>query len=41
MFIEDRTLQLVLAKPSDMVTNEHVQIDKLEPLLVENGVMNL
>ncbi len=34
-FIEDKTLQLVLVKLSDMIIDEHVQIEKLEPLLVE------
>ncbi len=36
MFIEGRTLQLVLAKPSDLAIDELVQIRKLEPLLVEH-----
>jgi hypothetical protein len=35
MFIEGRTLQLVLVKLSDMIIDEHVQIKKLEPLVVE------
>jgi hypothetical protein len=35
MFIEDKTLQLVLAKPSDLVTYEPVQTKKLESLHVE------
>ncbi len=34
-FIEDRTLQFVLAKFSDLVTDELVQIDKHEPLPIE------
>jgi hypothetical protein len=34
-FIEDKTLQLVLVKPSDLVTNELVQTKKPIPLLVE------
>jgi hypothetical protein len=35
MFIEDITLQHVLAKPSDLVTNEPIQTNELEPLHVE------
>ncbi len=34
-FIEDKTLQVVLVKPSDLVTNEPIQTRKLEPLFVE------
>jgi hypothetical protein len=34
-FIEDKIIQLVLAKPSDLVTTELVQTKELEPLLVE------
>jgi hypothetical protein len=34
-FIEDRTLQPILAKLSDLVTDEPVQTDELEPLLIE------
>jgi len=34
-FIENRTLKLILAKPSDLVTNEHVQTKEPEPLHVE------
>ncbi len=34
-FIEDRTLQPVLTKPSDHHTNELVQIEELEPLPIE------
>jgi hypothetical protein len=36
MFIEDRTLQPILAKPNDLVTNEPIQTKKLEPLPIEN-----
>jgi hypothetical protein len=36
-FIEDITLQPILTNPSDMVVDEHVQIEELEPLLVENA----
>ncbi len=36
MFFEDKTLQPVLAYPSDLIIDEPVQITKLEPLLVEN-----
>jgi hypothetical protein len=35
MFIENRTLQLVLTKPNDLVTDELVQTKKLEPLPFE------
>jgi hypothetical protein len=35
-FFEDKTLQPVLAYPSDLIIDELVQITKLEPLLVEN-----
>jgi hypothetical protein len=35
--IEDRTLQLVFAKPSDLVTDELVQIKEPKPLLVKNA----
>ncbi len=34
-FIEDKIIQLVLAKPSDLVTTKLVQTKELEPLLVE------
>jgi hypothetical protein len=34
-FIEDKTLQHVLVKPGDLVTNELVQTKKPIPLLVE------
>jgi hypothetical protein len=34
-FIEDKTLRLILFKPSDLVTNEPVQTKELVPLLVE------
>ncbi len=35
-FIENRTLQPILANPSDLIIDEHVQITKLEPLPIEN-----
>ncbi len=35
--VEDRTLQHVLANLSDLVTNEHVQIEEPKPFLVENA----
>ncbi len=35
MFIEDKTLQPVLAKLSDLITYEPIQTKKLEPLLLE------
>jgi hypothetical protein len=35
-FIENRTLQPILANPSYLVINEVVQTKKLEPLHVEN-----
>ncbi len=35
MFIEDKTLQLVLPKLIDLVINEHVQTNFFEPLLVQ------
>jgi hypothetical protein len=35
MFIEDKTLHLVLIKPSDLIVGEHVQTKKLEPLNFE------
>lgn len=34
-FIENRTLQLVLAKPNDLAIDEPIQIEEPEPLLVE------
>ncbi len=34
-FIEDRTLQPILAKPNDLVTDEPIQTKELEPLHVE------
>jgi hypothetical protein len=34
-FIEDWTLQPILAKPSDLVTNEHVQTMEPKPLPIE------
>jgi len=36
MFIEDRTLQPILAKPNDLVTNEPIQTKKPKPLPIEN-----
>jgi hypothetical protein len=33
--IEDKTLQAILVKPSDLVTNELVQTRELEPLPIE------
>jgi hypothetical protein len=35
MFIEDRSLQLVLVKPSDLVINEPIQTKESDSLLVE------
>jgi hypothetical protein len=35
MFIEEKNLQLVLVKPNDLVTDEHVQTIEPIPLLVE------
>jgi hypothetical protein len=35
MFIEDKTLQPVLTKPSDLVIDELVHIEEVEPLHVE------
>ncbi len=35
-FIKDKTLQLVLTKLNDLVTNEHVQPKELEPLPIES-----
>ncbi len=35
MFIEDKTLQPILANPSDLVADEFIQIKEPEPLLVE------
>ncbi len=35
MFIENRTLQLILVKLSDLATYEPVQTREFEPLLVE------
>jgi hypothetical protein len=35
MFIEDITLQLILAKPNDLVTNEPTQTQEPEPLPIE------
>jgi hypothetical protein len=40
-FIEDRTLQHVFVKPSDLATNELVQIEILKPLPIENEDLNL
>jgi hypothetical protein len=34
-FIEDKTLQAILVKPNDLVTNELVQTRKPKPLFVE------
>ncbi len=34
-FIEDKTLQAILVKPSDMVMDELVQTRELEPLPIE------
>ncbi len=34
-FIEDKTLQPILTKPSDLVTDEPIQSKELEPLHVE------
>jgi hypothetical protein len=34
-FIEDWTLQHVLVKPSDLVTNEHVQTKEPKPLPIK------
>ncbi len=34
-FIKDRTLQPILVKPSDLVTNEPIQTRKLDSLLVK------
>jgi hypothetical protein len=36
MFIEDKTLQLVLAKPSDLVSDESIQTKEPALLLVES-----
>jgi len=36
-FIEDITLQLILTNHDDLVIDEHVQIEELEPLFVENA----
>jgi hypothetical protein len=36
-FIENRNLQRVLINLSDLVADEHVQIEKPKPLLVENA----
>jgi hypothetical protein len=35
MFIENKTLQLVLVKPNDMVTDKPIQAKELVPLLIE------
>jgi hypothetical protein len=37
-FIEDRTLHLVLAKPSDLTTKKPFQIENFEPLFVEDDI---
>jgi len=34
MFTKDTTLQVVLVKPSDLITYEHVQTKEPEPLLL-------
>jgi hypothetical protein len=36
-FIEDITLQPILANPSDLVVDEHVQTKETEPILFENA----
>jgi len=36
-FIQDRTLQPILANLSDLVIDEYVQTKELEPLLIENA----
>jgi hypothetical protein len=41
MFLEDKILQLVLAKPSDLATNELVETKEPEPLLVEHEDLQL
>jgi hypothetical protein len=41
MFIEDKTLQPILVKPGDLVTNEPIQAKKLVPLLVELEIFQL
>ncbi len=40
-FIEDRILQLILAKISDLVTNKPIQTKELEPLPIQPEIFQL
>jgi hypothetical protein len=41
MIIEDKTLQLVLTKPSDLIAYELVQTKISKPLPIENEIFEL
>ncbi len=41
MFLEDKILQPILVKHSDLATNEHVETREPEPLLVEHEDLQL
>ncbi len=40
-FIEDKTLQLVVINPSDVVVDEHVQTKNLNQYLLKMQILNL